>query len=144
MELNLKLRLKKKLDHPAVWIFLIIMATSLFMTSYMIFIVDLPEKLEEQPVQEEPQEPISDITFSFNSYDVNESEDSVDIVMKVDTIREPQSATVAYYVGDEQTVIESVEEGDTFAIKANYGEKIRVGYIDQDDSFVGVESFTAV
>lgn len=114
------------------------------MTAHMAFVVELPEKLDKPPSSGETQDPISDITFSFESYDVDDKNESVDIIMKIDKIREPQSANIAYYVGSEQTVIGEVNEGDTFAIKADYGESITVGYIDQNDSFVGVESFKAV
>lgn len=110
----------------------------------MIFVVDLPEMLDEKQSPEEVQDPVSDIVFSFDSYDVGESKESVDIVMKVEEIREPNSATIAYYVGNEETIIEDIEEGDNFAINSEYGQTVRVGYIDQDDSFVGVESFEAV
>lgn len=144
MKFNLKKELKKRLDHPAVWFSLAIVITTLLTTSYLMFIVELPKEFKQAPNSEEIQEPISDITFSFESYDVDDENESVDIVMKVDKIREPQSANIAYYVGSEKTSIGEVNEGDTFAIKANYGENITVGYIDQNDSFVGVESFEAV
>lgn len=134
-----------RLNHPAVWIFLLIIFTSTLTTTYLVYVVDIQETFDDREPVEEPDPEVNGVSFSFESYDVSSSGDTVNIVMNVDSIdSSADSVTVVYFIDGDRTVVNDVTKGGTFEITAEYGQDVRVGYLTAEGEFEQVESFEAV
>lgn len=136
---------KRFLKSPILWIMISIAIVSLITSAYLVFTVGFFDTFTQPPTQpQNPQTSIDDVTFSFESYNVSESRDTVEVTVKIESITGEESADISYYTGNEQEIITNAQEGDTFTITADYGIKVRLGYINNNDSFVETESFDAV